>query len=133
MVALECRLLERAVHPLDLAVGPGMIRLGEAMFDAVFQAHPVEHMHAVADRRPCAVLDGIAKLDAIIGEHRVDPVWQGFDKGLEEAGGGLDVGGRMQLKRQTCWSGRGRRTGGACPLRSGLWQCRCGSSQWGSA
>ena len=35
MVALDRGFLDRPVHPLDLSVGPRVIDLGEAMFDAV--------------------------------------------------------------------------------------------------
>ena len=36
--------LERAVHPLDLAIGPRVVRLCEAVLDAVFAAGAVEHV-----------------------------------------------------------------------------------------
>jgi hypothetical protein len=35
VIALEGRLLQRAVHPLNLTVRPGVIGLGQAMLDAV--------------------------------------------------------------------------------------------------
>ena len=35
MISLDCRVLDRPVHPLDLSVGPGMIGLGQSMFDPV--------------------------------------------------------------------------------------------------
>ena len=37
MIAFDGRVLDGAVHPFDLPVGPGMIDLGEAMLDAVFR------------------------------------------------------------------------------------------------
>ena len=40
MIAFDGGLLDRAVHPFDLAVGPGMPDLGEAMFDAVLNNAP---------------------------------------------------------------------------------------------
>ena len=45
-------LLEGSVHALDLPIGPGMIRSGEAVLDAPFEADPIEHMDAVAGGRP---------------------------------------------------------------------------------
>jgi hypothetical protein len=42
--------LEGPVHPLDLAVGPWMIGLDEAVLDPVAEANPVEHVHPVAGR-----------------------------------------------------------------------------------
>ena len=38
MVAFDGDLLDRSVHPLDLAVGPWMPDLGEPVLDAVFLA-----------------------------------------------------------------------------------------------
>src|SRR6478672_6688423 len=38
VVASDRRLLDRAVHAFDLAVSPGMVRLGQAVFDAVLAA-----------------------------------------------------------------------------------------------
>ena len=42
--ALDCGLLDGAVHPLDLAVGPGMPGLSQAMIDIVAGAGHVEGM-----------------------------------------------------------------------------------------
>src|ERR671936_298733 len=39
-------LLDGAVHPLGLTVGPGVIRLGQLVRDAVLAADPVEGMPA---------------------------------------------------------------------------------------
>ena len=44
VVALDGGFLDRAVHPLDLAIGPGMLDLGQAVLDAVFPAAHVEHV-----------------------------------------------------------------------------------------
>src|SRR5271156_316438 len=38
VVAFDGRFLDRAVHSLDLSVGPGMVDFGEAMLDAVLAA-----------------------------------------------------------------------------------------------
>ena len=44
--------LEGAVHPLDLTVGPGMVRFGEAVLDTMLlAADAVEHVQPVAGRR----------------------------------------------------------------------------------
>ena len=43
--ALDGRFLDRAVHPLDLSVGPGMLDLGEPVLDAMFVADAVEDVH----------------------------------------------------------------------------------------
>jgi len=44
MIALDSCFLESAVHAFDLAIGPGMIWLGQAMFRTVFQADAIEDM-----------------------------------------------------------------------------------------
>ena len=46
VVALHSRFLERPVHSFDLAVGPGVVWLGEPMFDAVLSASSIERMAA---------------------------------------------------------------------------------------
>ena len=40
--------LKGSVHAFDLAVGPGVIGLGETMLDAVLETHPVKPMQPVA-------------------------------------------------------------------------------------
>src|SRR3990167_67675 len=44
VVALYSRFLKCPVHSFDLAVGPGMVRLGEPMLDAVLSASAIERM-----------------------------------------------------------------------------------------
>ena len=51
VIAPDGRLLERTVHPLDLAVGPRMVWLGEAMLDVVLAADAIEHVQPVAGGR----------------------------------------------------------------------------------
>ena len=46
VVALHRCLLERPVHSLDLAIGPGMVRLGQAVLDAAPVAGSIEGMAA---------------------------------------------------------------------------------------
>jgi hypothetical protein len=48
MVAFDGRLLDCPVHSLDLAVRPGMVRLGQPMFDFLLSTSLVEHMHPQA-------------------------------------------------------------------------------------
>ncbi len=44
MVAFDSCLLDRSVHPFDLAIGPGMLDLGEPVLDTVLVAAEVEHV-----------------------------------------------------------------------------------------
>jgi hypothetical protein len=44
IIALDRRLLDGAVHPFDLPVGPRVFHLGQAVLDPVLVADPVEDM-----------------------------------------------------------------------------------------
>ncbi len=65
--AFDRRLLDRAVHPFDLTVRPGVLDLGEPVVDLMLLADPVKD-----------VLEGInvpfviGELDAIVRQHDVD-------------------------------------------------------------
>lgn len=48
IVAFDGRVFEGPVHPLDLPVGPGMVRLRQAILDAMLFADAIEHLPAVA-------------------------------------------------------------------------------------
>src|SRR4051812_45767139 len=63
------RILDGPVHPLDLAVGPRVVWLGQPMLNAVGQADPVEAVHAGGREA-----SPVGELQAIVGEHRVDLV-----------------------------------------------------------
>ena len=75
--------LQRSVHPLDLTVGPWMVRLGQSVLDVVLGASIFEGVgtedltavHGLADqrRRGCDVA-GRGEVDAVVGEHCVDPI-----------------------------------------------------------
>ncbi len=75
---------ERAVHALDLAVGPWVVGLGQPMLNPVFPADAIEHVDAVLRGRSIAVLRHVAELDSVIGEHGVDFVGHGLDQLCEE-------------------------------------------------
>ncbi len=79
MVAFDRRFLDRAVHPLDLAVGPRVLRLGEAMVDEVLVADPVDDMV-----EGVFVVRLVGELDAVIGQHGVDDVGHGCDQVPQE-------------------------------------------------
>ena len=72
--------LDGAVHPLDLPIGPGMVDAGEAVLDAMLLASHGEHVGHVPGRGPVGVTWREAKLDAVVGEHGVDPVRHGGDE-----------------------------------------------------
>ena len=89
MEALDGGLLDRAVHPFDLAIGPWMVGFGQPVLDPVGLA---DHIKA---HRPG--VDGISvprllcKLDAVVG-NVMDLVGHGFEHMLKEFPGGLPVG-----------------------------------------
>ena len=61
--ALDGGFLDRVVHAFDLAVGPGVVGLGEAVLDAVASAGEVEHVGAEAGGVAGAVLGQVGELD----------------------------------------------------------------------
>ena len=82
MEALDGRLLDGAVHPFDLPVGPRMVRLGEPVLDVVGLADHVEpHL---AGPGGVAVAWLLGELDAVIGQDRVDAIRHGFQQVFEE-------------------------------------------------
>lgn len=97
MEALNRRVLDGAVHPLDLAVGPRMVGLCQAMLDPVGLAD-----HAEAHRPG---VDGVSvpwllgELDAVVGENGMDLVRHGLEQVLQELPGGLSVSCCDELPR----------------------------------
>ena len=85
MVFFDCRFLQSAVHSLDLAVCPGVVRLGQPVLDAMLVADPVEQVNAVSRGRAGAVPGQIGELDSVVGENRVDPVGNDLDERLQES------------------------------------------------
>ena len=80
--ALDGDFLDGAVHPLDLAVGPWVVRLGEPMLDVVGLADHVEaHL---ARRGGVAVTRLLGELDAVIDQNRVYSIRYGFEQVFEE-------------------------------------------------
>lgn len=71
MVALDGRVLESPVHTLDLAIGPRVFWLVEAMLDGVRPADLVEAVHAVQGGRAATVLGQFGELGAAVGQDGV--------------------------------------------------------------
>ncbi len=89
MEALDGRLLDRAGHPLDLAVCLRMVRLGQPVLDAVGLADHVEADWPGEDG--VAVPGLLCELDPVIGQNRVDPIGHGFEHVLQELPGSFSV------------------------------------------
>ncbi len=79
--ALDGRVLDGAVHALDLSVCPRMIDFREPVLDAVLVADPVE------DGVEGVFVTGlVGELDSVVGQHRVDGVGNCGDEIAQELG-----------------------------------------------
>ena len=87
--ALYGGVLSGAVHPLDLALGPGMVRLCEPVLDAIRFIDHVE-AHRPGDDR-VLVPRLLFKLDAVFGQDRVDLTADGLEHVLQEVRDGAPV------------------------------------------
>ena len=80
MVDLDRGVLDRAVHPLGLAVGPRVIGLGQSVLDAMFDADAIEDVRTEqASAGSLSVLGQVGEGYAVVGEHNVDLVGEGLD------------------------------------------------------
>ncbi len=89
MEPFDRRVLDGAVHPLDLAVGPWVVGLGQPVLNAVRLADYVEAHRPGVEGVPVASLLG--ELTAIVGQDGVDLVRHGLKQVLRELPGGLSV------------------------------------------
>lgn len=82
MKTFDRRLLDGPVHPLDLTVGPWVVRFGEPVLDVVGLADHVEaHL---AGPGGVSVTKLLGELNAIVRQNGVDAVGYGFQQVLEE-------------------------------------------------
>src|SRR5665213_1371517 len=88
MIALDGRFLDRPIHAFNLTIGPGMLDLGQSMFDSIFPAAHIKHMRHVSCCRTVCVARWESELDPIVGENRVDLVGDSRDQSFEEGRGG---------------------------------------------
>lgn len=79
--ALDGRVLDGSVHPLDLPIGPRMLHFSEAVFDVVFAAGPIEDV-----LEGILVAGTVGELDAIVREYDVDRIRHGRDEVPQELG-----------------------------------------------
>lgn len=82
--ALDSRLLDSAVHPLDLIIGTGMLGLCQPVFDAVSLASAIKRMAASHGRWTRTVLRQVRELNAVVGQHDLDPVGNDGHQRVEE-------------------------------------------------
>ena len=81
VVALYRCFLDRPVHPLDLAIGPWMLDLGQPVFDLMLVADTVEDV-----MEGVFVVRHVGELDAIVGQHGVDGIRHSCDQVPQELG-----------------------------------------------
>jgi hypothetical protein len=68
-------LFEGAIHPFYLAIGPGMVGCGQPMVNTMLMTDTIKDMVQGID-----IAHPIGKLDAVIGEQRVDLVGHGSNQ-----------------------------------------------------
>jgi hypothetical protein len=82
---LDRGVLDRAVHPFGLAVGPRMVRLGQSVLDAIGVADAVEGVGTEQPGGgPISVLGQVGEGHIVVGQHDVDLVGKDFHHGFEE-------------------------------------------------
>ena len=86
VISLDGRVLDRAVHAPDLAIGPWVIWLCEAMLNVVSPTSAVERMALQHGGWTIAVFRQIGELNAVISQSRVDDVRNGGNKLFEKNG-----------------------------------------------
>ncbi len=64
MEPLDGRLLDRAVHPLDLAIRPRVLHLGQSVLDLMLPADAVKYVF-----ESIRIAASICKLHAVVGQH----------------------------------------------------------------
>lgn len=105
-VALDRRVLDRAVHSLDLTIRPRMFGRGQAMVDIGASAGELERMrpesaplrqHLLDLRRRPSLAARIGEMRSVVGEHDVDFIGNGLDQREQEVGGNPGRGSLMQL------------------------------------
>ena len=78
---------EGAVHAFGLAIGPGVVWLGELMFEAVLMADAVGNVVAkIPPGWPDAVFWQIGESHAVVGEHGADGIGERLDNAAQEVG-----------------------------------------------
>ena len=92
MEAFDSGVLDCPVHPLDLAIRPGVFDLGEPVLDLMLAANAAED-----------VLEGvkvafvIGELNAVVGQHNIDGVRHGCNQVAQERSSGHFAGLRVQF------------------------------------
>ena len=75
MIAFNGCVLDGPIHSLDLAIGPGMLDLGEPVLNAMFKANPIKDMLEGE-----ALLLLIGKLNAVVRQHNMNGIGNGSNE-----------------------------------------------------
>lgn len=109
VVAIDGRLFERAVHPLDLTIRPRMTGIGQPMFNPMFGTDAVKQQpEGVAVGRTIGELDAVIRQDGmdLVGHSRnqmaqeLDCHWSGHPLvqfGESEFGGAVNGDKQIEL------------------------------------
>ena len=82
MVSFHRRVLNRSVHPFDLAVGPRVVGLRQPVLDPVCFAYHIEaHLPG---RSSVSVAGLICELNTVVSQDRVDAIGEGLEQIFEE-------------------------------------------------
>lgn len=73
---LDRGFFDRPVHALDLAIGPGVIGLGQTMFDAVLVADAIKNVSPEPIGRAVAIPWLLSERHTVVSEDSVDFVWK---------------------------------------------------------
>lgn len=74
VIALDGRVFDGSVHPLDLSVRPRMINFRQTVFYFVLTTNAVEKVH----KRPF-IFDAVGKLNTVVGQNRVNAIRHDFN------------------------------------------------------
>jgi hypothetical protein len=99
MVAFDGGVLDGAVHPLDLAVGPRVVRLCQSVLDAVLAADLVEAMDPVARGPSITIAWEVGELDAIVSKNDVKALGHCFEQRFQERDRGRPIRLFMKLNK----------------------------------
>ena len=82
--ALDGSVFDGAVHSLNLAVGPGMLYLGQPVLNAVLSTPHVEHMGHIGRRRHIGIAGRECELNAVVRQDGVDFLGYGRNHCLQK-------------------------------------------------
>ena len=78
VIPFDRGVLESAVHPLDLSIGPRMVRFGQSVFNLIRRT---DHVEAHRPRIGCVPVSGlVCELDPVVRKNGMYFVQNGFER-----------------------------------------------------